>query len=85
MKAVCSNDFRITEAGANEACDQCFADFKRGEEYEVEVRQDTYVINGSLRTFWQAIVRAPHDDSFGFPLYAIFNRPSEVNNFFTFK
>ena len=85
MKAVCSNDFRITEAGANEACDQCFADFKRGEKYEVKIQQDTYVINGSLRTFWQAIVRAPHDDSSGFPLYAIFNHPSEVNNFFTFK
>lgn len=84
MKAVCCTDFRINEQGANESCDQCFADFKRGEEYEVEIQQDTHIINGSLYAFWQAIVRAPHDDEFGFPVYAIFDSPLDINYFFVF-
>ena len=84
MKAVCYTDFRISEQSAYEPCDQCLADFKRGEEYEVEIQQYTHVINGYLQAVWQAIVRAPHDDEFGFPLYVIFNSPLDINYFFIF-
>lgn len=85
MKAMCCVDFRIDKQGKSKPCAHRLADFMRGEEYEVDVKQDTLVVNGYLQEFWQATVRAPYDDEFGFPRYAIFNAPIDINHFFTFK